>query len=262
MSDQGMLRSLMDLQDRTERIETVDLPLPELLPPFHRFCALREYWSMARCNNNLNILGLNGNNLSKNGTPFMGHDGLVPYVYLPGASHLFHADAGVFDILGTETFTIAGSRGLTILGWFWIDTLTESGLISKWTAAGNQMAYLLTYDNAASNFRFQTSNTGAAVASSIISTAHAIVIDQWYFVAGRLEPGASTDIMVNGVWDRNAIGAPAALFNSNAQLQIGAYNGGLNELHGRVSSIPICSAQETDQVINHAFQATRGLYGV
>jgi len=262
MTEPEVLSRILDLQSRTEYLETVDQPLPELTPVFQRFCALREYWSMARCDTT-HILGDCGNNLSQNGTPRMTHDGLVPYVDLTGAAHLFHADAAVFDILGTEAFTDAASRGLTIGGWFWLDSVAaHAGLVSKWTVAGNQMAYSLLYHTTPANFRFQTSNTGAAIATIVDSAAYTVAIGQWYFVVGRFDPSTSTDIHVNGRWDYNLAGAPAALFNGNAELQVGAHDAGGNELDGRVSSVFVCAAQLTDQVINHAFQATRGLYGV
>ena len=264
MTNPDVLISLKDLHERAENLETSDQPLPELTPVFERFCALREYWSMGRCGNNVaRVQGSNDNELSQNGTPTMAHDGLVPYVNLTGASHLFHADAAVFDILGTEAFTAAGSRGLTLGGWFWLDAVAANyGLVSKWTAAGNDMAYLLYFNQAVPNFEFQTSNTGAAIATTVTSTAYTVAIDGWYFVVGRFNPSTSTDIHVNGVWDYNAVAAPAALFNSASELQVGSYDAGANELPGRVSSVFICAAQLTDQVINNAFQATRGLYGV
>jgi len=262
--DQGAVEIILDLQQRMQNLETIDQPLPELVPVFTRFCALREYWAMSRCGVNVaRITGENYNELSQNGTPVMTHDELAPYVNLPGASHLFHNDAAVFDIVGTEAFTAAGSRGLTLGGWFWLDAVAANyGLVSKWTVAGNQMAYLLYFNQAVPNFEFQTSNTGAAVATTVTSTAYTVAISGWYFVVGRFDPSTSTDIHVNGVWDYNLVAAPAALFNSTAQLQVGAYDAGANELPGRVSSVFICAAQLTDQVINHAFQATRGLYGV
>ena len=254
---------LMDLQDRTEHLEAIDQPLPELGPVFERFCALRDYWSMGRCGNTVTrVQGSNDNELIQNGTPRMAHDGLVPYVDLPGASHLNMADAAVNRILGTEAFTQAGFRGLTLGGWFWIDALAQAGLVSKWLAAGNQLSYLLQYDAATPNFRFATSNTGAALATVVASTAYTVAINQWYFVVGRFNPSTSTDIHVNGVWDYNAVAAPAALFNSTALLRVGAYDGNANELDGRVSSVFLCAAQLSDQVINNAFQSTRGLYGV
>jgi len=262
MTEPEVLSRILDLQSRTEYLETVDQPLPELTPVFQRFCALREYWSMARCNTT-HILGDCGNNLSQNGTPRMTHDGLVPYVDLTGAAHLFHADAAVFDILGTEAFTDAASRGLTIGGWFWLDSLAaEAGLLSKWDWTTNNRAYQLIYHQPAGNFRFDTSNTGAATATTTTSTAYTLAISQWYFVVGRYDPSTSADIHVNGIWDYNLVGSPVSLFNSGAQVQVGAHDGGADELDGRVSSVFVCAAQLTDQVINHAFQATRGLYGV
>ena len=51
MSDEVLTR-VSDLQDRMEHQETIDQPLPELIPVFTRFCALREYWAMSRKNSN------------------------------------------------------------------------------------------------------------------------------------------------------------------------------------------------------------------
>lgn len=265
MSDQGMLRSLMDLQDRTERIETVDLPLPELTPPFHRLCALRGFWPMSA----FSAAGAafdqsgNGRTLTRFGDPIYDYDALVPYIRFDGTGdYLLRADEAGLDITGAEAYV--GTPGLTLGGWFRPEDITNGNvLFSKWAAGGN-LSYMLGLagDVAGDPAMFFISDDGTNF-DAVYSTS-AYVTNIWQWVVGRFndaDAGAELavwrdDEMTTAATARNAIFSGAADFN------IGGFNNGSFLYTGRASMCFLCAAALPDQVVNHAFQATRGLYGV
>jgi hypothetical protein len=144
----------------------------------------------------------------------------------------YGADDIQHDILGTEATVIAAQRGLTIGIWVYFSTLGANvGIFGKWLSAGNQKSYLI-YKNNADQLQFYVSGDGAA--QVVVTNIPAVTASTWYHVVGRFVPSTSLDIFVDGVRTSNAVGIPAALFNSNQPLEMGRVDGA-NYLNGFLS---------------------------
>ena len=221
---------------------------------------LRGFWPISAIQSNGDAFDQSGNGrlLTYNGNPTYNVMGLAPYIDLDGAGdYLSRADEAGLDILGTEAYIAPGIQGLTVGGWFNADTLgAGAGLIGKWTDAV-QRAYLIMATNAATSFI--VSGTGA---DQITATTGPLTTGLWYFLAGRFVPGANVDLFVNTVQVATAGAPPAAIFNSNAALEIGAHSGAGNYFHGQASLCFLCAAALSAAEIRVLYHKTKALYGV
>jgi len=230
---------------------------------FQQLPGVRAYYPMSAIGTAGEARDMAGNgqtyDLTLNGNPGFGYDGLAPYCQYDGTGdyHSFVDDAN-FDILGTETYIEAAYRGITLGGWFYVEeTGTLEYLIAKRAAAG-QISYYLALD-AADQFTFVVSDDGTnttAVTSVAITT-----FNTWYCVFGRFRPAAFVDVFVNGT-EYNQATARAAAFNSNAAFTIAARDGGLGPLQGRASNAFVAMQQHSNALILSAFEQTKAMYGI
>lgn len=229
---------------------------------FQHLSALRGFWPLGSADENGDAYDLSEQDrvLSYNGNPTYNFDNLAPYIDLDGTGDfLSRADEAGLDILGTETTIASAIRGLTIGGWFWTDGLGAAQfLIAKWNAATNNRSYSL-FNSAANRFEFNVSVDGTAVVT--VTDTIDLTANNWFFVVGRFDPSTSLDIFVNGRETNNVAAIPASIFNSNADLQIGAAQG-VSLLDGRASFNFLCAAQLSDAIISALFQQSRSLFGV
>lgn len=198
-----------------------------------------------------------GRTLSNNGTVPFGISVLAPYGDFTAVSnHYFdRADEGGLDI----------NNHLTWGGWFYMDAKANAGLIGKWNDSGggggvNQQAYALT-TTAAGAINALVSGNGSATVSVVSSVSY--VANTWYHIVGRYTPSVELAIFVNGTKDTNVVGIPAAIFNSNAGLEIGRIQdtASTNYLDGRVSLCFLCNAALPDYMINGIYWHTKRMYG-
>ena len=70
------------------------------------------------------------------------------------------------------------------------------------------------------------------------------------------------DIFVNSTKDSVVAAVPASLFNSNADLQMGAFTAGTSLLTGSVSLMFLCAAALTDTIIKSLYNHSRALFGI
>jgi hypothetical protein len=176
--------------------------------------------------------------------------------------YLWRADEAGLDILGTESYVDSAYRGLTFGGWFYHHGVAATqGLASKWTAAGNQRAYLLEFLLGVGAYRLEISNNGIAAVVVTDAVVGLPSVDTWYFVVGRFDPSTEIAIFVNNNKTTNVAAIPAALFNSSAQFQIGAFEAGMNLLNGRVSMCFLCAAMLSDSIIGALWHQTRNMFG-
>jgi hypothetical protein len=207
-----------------------------------------------------------GRTLTAVGPPEYNYHNLAPYVDFDGANdYLSRADEAGLDITGLETVVAAGARGLTIGGWFWTDTLayggTTRGFIGKYLTAGNQRSYMLAFDDVLNSPRFIVSVDGTATVSVLGMT---MATNAWYCIIGRFIPSTELKIWVNGETATNAVGIPAQIFPSAADLNVGAYNNGAaaNRLDGRASMCFLCAAALSDAIVGQIYQQSRAMFGV
>lgn len=227
---------------------------------------LRGFWPLSSVDNTGAAYDLSGQTrtLTYNGNPAYGISGLAPYCDFDGTGdYLSRADEAGLDILGTETIFPTALRGLTFGGWFQIDTLAggTDGLIGKWNDnAVNQRSYLLDFNTTTNVIRFQLSTDGTAIVS--VSSA-AVAAATWLHCIARFDPSTELALWVNGVKTTNLVAIPASVFNSTAQLNIGAYsNGASGLLEGWASMCFLSSAFLPDVWAGVLFEQTRALYGV
>lgn len=240
--------------------------LGDAVSRFQALPGLVGFWPMSsvqRSTGNAYDLSDQGRTLTYNGNPTYNiYNNFVPYIDLDGTGdYLSRADETDLDILGTETIYNAGVRGLTFGGWFWADGVAAAnqGLIGKYNATTGNASYLLRF--ATNNARAILSNTGAYIAGLDLGSTVPILASTWYFIVERFIPSTELAISVNGVWTRDTTGIPANIFNGNAPLDIGGYEGA-NLLDGRATLCFLCANSLDDSLIGSLFQQTRVLFGV
>lgn len=219
---------------------------------------LRGYWPFSSVNENGNAYDLSGQGrtlTNNNAVPFTWYN-LLPYANLtPGSTHYFsRADEAGLDITG----------GLTLGGWFWLDTLASGGnqtLISKWLALGDQRSYLLYLDDATNTLVFNITSLGTAATIVGITSTTLPAINTWYHVVGRFISSTTVSIFVDGVKTDNAAGVPAAIHSGSAAFEIGSTSGGANRLDGRACQCFVSAAGFDDVIIWSAYQQTRANFG-
>jgi hypothetical protein len=226
---------------------------------------LRGFWPMSSFDENGNAYDLSGQGrtLTYNGNPTYNYDDLAPYLDFDGTGdYLSRADEAGLDILGTEAYV--ANPGLTLGGWFWLDALpvgTSWGFTGKWldTGGSNQRSYLVFIDpSALVNFIISSDGTGFVLVQSA-----AVSATSWIFLVGRFVPSSEISIFVNNTEVVNTTSIPAAIFNSSAQFNIGAYaNATVPPLNGRASLCFLCASALSDAIIGNLFQQSRALFGV
>lgn len=226
---------------------------------------LRGFWPFSSFNESGNAYDLSGQGrtLTMQNDPAYNYYNLAPYVDLDGSNDWFdRTDEVGLDISGTEIFVTGTVQGLTIGGWFWTDTLgVTKGFAAKWNDSGvNQRAYLLYLQGSTNTARFAVSTDGTAIAAV---TGASISASNWYFIVGRFTTSTDVEIFVNGTWYSLGSG-PATVFDSNADLNIGAYNNGQasTRLNGRASLCFLCAAALPDAVVGSLWHQTRAMFGV
>lgn len=219
---------------------------------------LRGYWPMSSVDENGAVYDLSGQGrtlTNANATPFAWYN-LLPYAdFTPGSTQYLHrADESGLDITGA----------ITLGGWFYLDTLAPGnnfGLITKYTAAGNQRAYILYFNDATNQFGFNVSSDGTAGGTVIVLSTATLAVSTWYHVVGRYTPSTLLSVYVDGVATTNAVAIPAAISNSNASIMIGSYDAGAYLLDGRACQCFLCADDLDDVLIWTLYEQTRANYG-
>lgn len=228
---------------------------------------LRGFWPMSATNSaNPQCRDLAvGNDLTNTGVEFSWADGnrtLIPYAVFDGGDDLAHADAGDFDVTGSETLFEASARGLTIGCWVYPTSLgATQAIIGKWDVGGgaNQRSYLLELLNT-NVFQFSLSVDGTAVISATSTVT--VSANTWYCVQGAYNTGVRQEIYVNRGRDSVAP-TVASIFGSTAEFNVGAQdNGAGNRFTGRVSMAFLCASGHQQIYEEALYEQTRGLYDV
>ena len=222
------------------------------------------FWPMSsiqRSTGNAYDLSGQGRTLTYNGNPAYTYDnGLVPYIAFDGTGdYLSRADETDLDITGAETIYTTGAAGLTMGGWFWLDsTASEWGLIGKWNGTGNQRSYVLT---SSATPRLYVSGNGSTQIS--VDSSVTVSTGTWYFMVARFIASTSIDIYINSTKTTNTASIPASLFVSTATFEISGYSAGTAVLlPGRATLCFLCANALGDDLISSLFQSSRVLLSV
>jgi hypothetical protein len=250
------LMSQVDSQFR--RTYAANYAWADALSAFGSLPGLRGFWPMSTVDNGGNAIDHSNlvKTLTYNGAPTYNHHGLAPYAnFIAGTSdYLSRADEADLDILGTETFITAALRGLTMGGWFYFANAPGAveTLISKWGAG--QEAYIL-QRLAGGTISFGV-NAGFAATTTTVTAASA-----WYWLVGRFDPSTETAVFINDTEKvTNLVAIPAAINNTNANLNIGAQSAA-NFLTGRAAYCFLCAAALPDYMIYSLYHISRALFG-
>lgn len=249
---------------RRQQAKPLGPTLGELYAQMLGLPALRGLWFPGSLDNTGAMYDRSGQGrtLTYNGGPalVMNENLLLPYMDYDGSGdyHSRASEAGL-QITGTETYVEATLRGLSIFGWWRIDSFTSSaGLMTKYNTTGNQRAYSL-----------QQTATGVAMVVSVdgtaTHTANSAAIDaaRWHCIGGRFFPGVSTDVFVDGVWVSNTTAPPASTFaTSTAAFEIMRRSLAGTETNGRFGLGGLAAAAWPDELFNFLWQRSRPLFGI
>ena len=237
---------------------------------YQALTGLRGFWPMSAFESGGNAFDQSGNGrtLTYNGNPVYGSGvdtsgGLAPWLRFDGTGdYLSRTDEAGLDILGTETYV--NVPGLTMGGWFRPeDDASDDVLMGKWSAAAGNFSYLLgAYGTVAGDpVRFYMSDDGTN--TSVVTSASGYTTNTWYFVACRFNDADTGEELA--IWLNNekttAASARAAIFNGNADFQIGAASGAAL-FTGRASMCFLCAAALADATVWAIYQHTRALFKV
>jgi len=227
--------------------------------------ALRGFWPMSSFNENGDAYDLSGQGrtLTYNGNPTYNYSSLIHYIDLDGTGdYLSRTDEAGLDILGTESYVAGAAQGLTLGGWFYFNNMAAASeyCIAKYDTFGvAQRAYGL-LRIATGEARLSISNNGAALVT--VTSVDILSPTAWYFLVGRFDPSAEMKVWINGNAWTNVAAIPASIFNSTADLTIGARTGGYELMTGRASLCFLCAAALSDSIISALFHQTRAIFNV
>lgn len=240
--------------------------LAELYAPFGGLLGLRGLWYPGSVDSTGALYDQSGQGrtLTYNGNPTLNlHNSFIPYWDYDGTGD-YHsrADESGLDVLGTEANIASGYKGLTVGGWFWIDSFGggDRGLVSKYTATGNQRSYLLYTNNGTPDARAIVSVDGTAATQ--VNHGTVLTTGAWHFIWMRFRPSTSLTISVDGVNVQSSTSIPAAIFGSTAGFNLGAFNAGTSNQTGRNAITFLCASALLDAQLSHLFERTRRFFGV
>lgn len=194
-----------------------------------------------------------GSNLLQTGTCPTGYDGNAFAQLGNGTNYL--GVVTTYGIIGTETWISSSLRGLTIGGWFMLDSIGGSGggLISKDNAGPNRGYYLSA--NTTPAVTFSVSGTGSA---QTFITSAATSLSEWHFFAGRFTPSAEVAVFVDGVKTVNVTSVPASINVSTGNFEVGRFaSNNANIQHCKTRDAFICASALSDDLIEEVRNSTR-----
>lgn len=264
----SLLKRIQKLERRQQRVRTTNVigrgeSWGRLCSNYLALPSLRGFWPMSSVSNSSfpRDLSTQGRTLTNINVSLFGQNVLVPYVTLNGTTqYLTRGDEVGLDITGTEAYVHPAYRGLTMGGWFFVDTspgVSGAGLFSKDDAPANRSYGLLVED--ADTIRFHVSNNGAAIVS--VSSISSAPLATWIFCVGRFDPSTEIAVYLNDEKTPNVAAIPASIFNGNAPLEVGRYDLGAY-LDGGASMLFLCAAMLTDDSILALYRNTKRAFGV
>lgn len=223
---------------------------------FQRWRGLRGLWFTPNVDESGDIFDLTGQGrtLTRQGAPFVTGAQLIAFQQYSGAAeyHDRASEAGL-EITGTNTIYSAGTRGISMGGWFRFDVLpgADVGLISKWTEGAGTRGYILAVDPANRPYTSVSSN-GTAFSTLTASTA-ITANDRWYFIAMSWRPSTSHllwvgDSLGNFTAYSSLVGVSASIFvNAAIDFELMAHSAGANATDGACAIAFLSAMQNPDR---------------
>lgn len=231
-----------------------------LVSEFLMLPGLRGLWTQGPLDGSGNVLDQSGlgMTMSRGLTPTTSRFYIVP-ILQAATGYLTRADEANLDIIGTESYVASAARGLTLGGWFYLDTVvltSHSTMLAKWDTTGNQRSYRLALDTDGSGNNYATfdvSSNGTAVTS--VTATDSIQADKWYFYVGRYDPSTEMALFVQGLHTKytNTTSISASIFNSTSALEIAREEPAAGNWRGNVAVSFLCTMALSDAIIDHIF---------
>ncbi len=234
--------------------------LGNVLASYLALPGLVGFWPMSsvqRSTGNAYDLSGQGRTLTYVGNPaYTYFNGLVPYIDLDGTGdYLARADETDLDIQGNESVFTTGAAGLTMGGWYWLDTTAGTQpLISK-DGVSAQRSYNLIFGSGVVQFAAFGAGSNSVSSTEVISAA------TWYFMAGRFTPSIEVAVFVNNTKTIDTTSINATLTAGTQSLGIGT-DDTTRLLDGRASLVFLCANALGDDLISSLFSSSRILFGV
>lgn len=167
---------------------------------------------------------------------------------------------GYVDITGNPaSLQFTGAFSVTA----WINLATNGAvhdIIAKNGASTNLGYQFFTQGTAKLKFSVSDDGTGSTHLFSAVGTT-TLNTNTWYFVAGVYNPGTSLTVYVNGVQDGQTTSSiPTSIFNSTADVNIGAENGSTNFMRGVIDEPHLYPGVLTPDQINLVMNNNRAIY--
>jgi len=184
--------------------------------------------------------------LSQTGVCPTGYDG-NSFLHLGDGVNYLQSSYVAFGLTGLETWITSSMRGLTIGGWFMIDSTPSlnSGLVSKDGIVTNR-GYALWYTPGGAG-GFSVSSNGSAWFSV---NSGSIPTGQWRFIVGRFTPSTELAIFADGDKSVNTTAIPSSNNVPTQTFEIGRYFNDDNRIiHGKARDVFVCAAALSDALI-------------
>lgn len=162
-----------------------------------------------------------------------------------GANYL--TSAATLGVTGGETYIDATDQGLTIGGWFFVNTApvgANVGIVTKAAGPPNR-GYALFMSPTVLGF------TVSGNGSNFFDTSLlAYSIGQWNFIVGRFKPSTEVAVFLNGTKGTNTTAIPATLNVSPQTFEVGRWIAtSPNIAHMQARDLFLCATALDDDVI-------------
>lgn len=271
--DELIQASIRDLQQRLkpvekavgrlQRMETAN-SIEQVLSVFLTMPGLRGLWpftSMGDGGAGIDISG-QGRTLTNNNDVLFAANDAIGYADFTAADlHYFsRADEAGLSIAGDEAYVDPAIQGITVGGWFWFNAVGVTyGLMSKYVTGG-QASYRMRRDSD-NEVYFLVSGDGSGETGTSSFDAPLTTAGAWFFCVGRAVNGTTITVFLNGIENEGGAAPPSPIFDSTSPFEIGRMNAG-SYLDGRAALCFVCAAAVPNNILEAAFEQSRGFFGV
>lgn len=181
------------------------------------------------------------------------------------------ANVGVFDPANSDRLFRVTEPGLEITGGITFGGVfkfaslpaedVRYSLVSKQGAVGNYgYSLYVETDNGETRIWFSISDDGTVL--QVCSGPTLVVVDQWYHVVARFDPGVEMATWQSGVEGQCDSAIPASIFNSTSDFEIGSDNGGANFYDGMAGLIFVCASTLPEVLCEGLYWLAGSLFGI
>lgn len=214
---------------------------------FVRLPALVGYWPMGiRAAGSVIEHGGSGFVLTQTGVCPTGYDG-NSFAHLgDGTNYVWNSSSQLIRT-GLETWVSSSMRGMTLGGWWMIDSLpaSQGGLAGKFGVITDYGYALVVHSSG--TIQMIISSTGSNIISA---TSPVAATGQWLFLAGRFTPSTELAAFVNGDKTVNTTAIPASINGSSQAFEAGRFAADNSLIaHCKSRDVFLCASALSDALI-------------